>query len=132
MCRTDHGRAQCHLLYLVYRCYRELRLGDDMQPRWTSATHAKHAALCRRLKERGVADLYAQAQSRPQREALNPFVARTGFTLEELATFFGDCSWRPGYGGQRWTKIAQHALDLLGGSDKVRVAWMTWWSNHIC
>ena len=113
MCSTWQGKPECHFLYLAYRCYRELRLGgDSYRPRWTSDLHANQEKLCRKLRERDMAELYETALGRPWREAMNPFVAQTGFDLEELPDFFAGRAWIPGYGGQRWTKIAQQALDL--------------------
>jgi len=41
-----------------------------------------------------------------------PFLARTGFKLDELPTFFRSTGWRKGYGGEKWALIAQHTLSL--------------------
>ena len=118
MCSARHGKPECHFLYLAYRCYRELRLGgDNYRPRWTSHLHTNQEKLCRKLRERDMAELYETALGRPWREVLNPFVARTGFHLEDLPDFFAEPIWETNYGGMKWTKIAQHALDLRSAID---------------
>src|SRR3990170_523293 len=40
------SRGQCHLLYLAYRCYREIRLGDDAKgyPRWQGDPREKQSS----------------------------------------------------------------------------------------
>ena len=118
MCNARHGKPECHFLYLAYRCYRELRLGDDNYgPRWTSDLHKKQQELCRSLRHRDMVAMYDTASGSPWREVLNPFVDRTGFHVEDLPAFFAEPIWKTNYGGGRWAKIAQHALDLRGAVD---------------
>ena len=108
MCNVSQGH--CHLLYLAYRCYREIRLGDDQgRHRWQGDERAKQ---CAKLRQSDLAEMYRQALTRPSKEAMNPFVARTGFELRELPALFAEATWRRGYGGKKWRLIAEHAVKL--------------------
>jgi hypothetical protein len=94
---------------LAYRCYREIRLGDDSSPPWSGDKRSKQ---CAKLKEPDMSEMYQQALTRPAKEALNPFIARTGFQLHELPLLFSQPQWKRGYGGARWVEIATHAVRL--------------------
>jgi len=117
------SRGQCHLLYLAYRCYREIRLGDDAKgyPRWQGDPREKQ---CSKLRERDIEKMYFDAVGRPLNQLLNPFIARTGFKLDELPEFFSSPSvkWRQGYGGVKWSRIAELTSKLynaIADSDEV-------------
>ena len=61
--------------------------------------------------------MYETASGSPWREVLNLFVDRTGFDLEDLPAFFAQPIWKTNYGGDRWAKIAQHAINLRAAVD---------------
>jgi hypothetical protein len=120
MC-TNAKLDECLLLFLTYRCYRELRLGDDSGvPRWTGDPRA---GKCAKLTDAHMGKIYDEAAKlrilqRPLSEILVQFEAVSGFELSELPAFFGSGHWRAGYGEKKWSAIAELTVDLLDALTK--------------
>lgn len=114
------SRAWCVLRNLAHAVYREARhLGPerDAQARVTvsGGPLLPQAQQCRRarveLKSRRLFEMTAQAKSTT--EVLEPYVEKTGLSVDDAIRVFRLPSWERGYGGPKWAAIAETLKELL-------------------
>jgi hypothetical protein len=108
---------------LVYLLYLEIGgLQPSVHPELARKARL-NTAFFQREKERQAAEMYHQTESSPSTSAiLAPYEERTGLSLEDVHRAFAEGDWRNkfggyNFGGPKWTRIAEVALDLRRAID---------------
>jgi hypothetical protein len=103
---------------MVYVCYLEIGSLQHRNHPQLAAKALLKTAFFEREKEKQAVALYRQTENEESPAAiLNPYIERTGLTLEDVERAFREGDWRNkfgGYtfGGPRWAKIAKATLEL--------------------